>query len=133
MVSASFLELRRYRSICARGSRPWYSCRSTKVGLLTTSAGAPSPAAMPRTSAVLPAPKAPDNARDSPPSSTEPMARPNRSVCRDEGSDRRQTRLVGRIVRGKVRAGWARLLSGDRLTGIGNLFNEIAGDHGGQS
>lgn len=61
------------------------------------------------------------------------MARPNRSVCRDEGSDWRQTRLVGRIARGNARAGWARLLAGDRLNGIGNLFNEIAGDHAGKS
>lgn len=61
------------------------------------------------------------------------MARPNRSVCRDEGSDRRQTRLVGRIARGNTRAGWARLLAGDRLNGIGNLFNKIAGDHAGKS
>ena len=61
------------------------------------------------------------------------MARPNRSVCRDEGSDRRQTRLVGRIARGNTRAGWVRLLAGDRLNGIGNLFNKIAGDHAGKS
>jgi len=61
------------------------------------------------------------------------MVRPNRSVCRDEGSDRRQTRFVGKIARGNARPGGACLLADDRLNGIGNLFNEIAGDHAGKS
>src|SRR5512134_111859 len=95
---------------------------STNVGLLTPSGGAPSPAAIPRTSAVLPAPSGPDNARDSPPLSTEPMARPSRSVCRSEGKDCRQPCLVS-----------ASRLTADRLNGIGDLFNEVAGDHAGRS
>jgi|KBSMisStandDraft_5_1062788.scaffolds.fasta_scaffold26757_4 hypothetical protein len=59
------------------------------------------------------------------------MARPSRSVSSGERRDRRQTRLAGKTGRREARDRVTRSLVADRLDGIWNLFNKIAGDHAG--
>src|SRR5262245_15044991 len=119
----------------ARGSLPRYSWMSTKVGLLTSSREAPRPAATPRTREVFPAPNGPYRASVSPPSSAEPSAQPSRSVSRGEKSFNSHARLDAGDVRRDVRTDpvGRRRLAGDCLERIGDVGDEIAGEHTGLS
>src|SRR5690242_10559328 len=103
---------------------------STNVGLLTEAGAAPKPRAIPRTSAVLPAPSGPTRASISPPRNPRPIARPRRSVSRADEEISFQS-LGDRLPLGRrgvlINEAVALLLAADFLKGIRNMCDDITG------